>query len=64
MQQRRKGTTMCQPAVCRVCRKATYRGCGRHVEQVLAGVPQAQRCGCDAKPDQRTGTLWKLFRRR
>jgi hypothetical protein len=55
---------MCQPAVCRVCRKATYRGCGRHVEQVLAGVPQAQRCGCDAKPDQRTGTLWKLFRRR
>jgi len=38
---------MCQPATCRTCKKATYRGCGRHVDQVLAGVPQSQRCACD-----------------
>jgi len=30
---------MCQRATCRTCKKATYRGCGHHVEQVLAGVP-------------------------
>jgi hypothetical protein len=38
---------MCQRATCKTCGKATYRGCGMHVEQVLAGVPQAQRCDCD-----------------
>lgn len=25
---------------------ATWAGCGRHVEQALAGVPQDQRCKC------------------
>jgi hypothetical protein len=37
---------MCQRATCRTCGKATYRGCGNHVEQVLAGVPRSQRCQC------------------
>ena len=37
---------MCQPATCKNCGKATYRGCGMHVEQVLAGFPKAQRCDC------------------
>lgn len=37
---------MCRRAVCPTCRKATYEGCGRHVEQVLAGVPAPQRCMC------------------
>ncbi|MEY9964274.1 hypothetical protein ABIA33_002316 [Streptacidiphilus sp. MAP12-16] len=37
---------MCQRTTCRTCRKATYRGCGQHVEQVLAGVPASQRCTC------------------
>ena len=55
---------MCQPAVCRACSKATYSGCGMHVEQVLAGVPKAQRCSCDAAQDQPMGILWSLFRRR
>ncbi|TGN78743.1 hypothetical protein E5082_24565 [Streptomyces griseoluteus] len=39
--------TMCQRAVCGSCRKATYEGCGRHVEQVLDGVPTLQRCSCE-----------------
>lgn len=38
---------MCQRAVCQSCRKVTYEGCGGHVEQVLAGVPTAQRCMCE-----------------
>ncbi len=41
---------MCSPATCRSCGKATYRGCGQHVNQVLAGVPDSQRCDCAAKP--------------
>lgn len=39
---------MCQRAVCRSCRKMTYEGCGRHVDQVLMGVPTAQRCMCES----------------
>ena len=37
---------MCSPAICPRCRKATYAGCGMHVDQVLAGVPQDKRCTC------------------
>ncbi|PQM20444.1 hypothetical protein Sfr7A_27105 [Streptomyces xinghaiensis] len=37
---------MCQRAICPTCRKVTYTGCGRHVEQVLAGVPAPRRCTC------------------
>ncbi len=37
---------MCSPARCYSCNKITYSGCGNHVEQVLANVPQDQRCTC------------------
>jgi hypothetical protein len=37
---------MCQAIRCEKCGKAGWRGCGAHVEQVLAGVPEAQRCRC------------------
>ncbi|MDX3246399.1 hypothetical protein [Streptomyces sp. ME18-1-4] len=52
---------MCQKATCRKCQKATYRGCGMHVDQVLAGVPQSQRCTCtkDSKDSAPAGNLWK-----
>ena len=35
---------MCSPATCPSCGKATWTGCGNHVEQALAGVAPAQRC--------------------
>lgn len=41
---------MCQRTTCRKCGKAGYRGCGQHVEQVLAGVPAARRCTCRTDP--------------
>ncbi len=41
--------TMCQRTTCRTCGKAGFRGCGQHVEQVLAGVPAEGRCDCRAK---------------
>jgi hypothetical protein len=53
---------MCQRATCKNCGKATYRGCGMHVEQVLAGVPRSQRCDCG--PSDRTaggGLFARLF---
>lgn len=37
---------MCSPAICRVCNKVTYSGCGMHVDQVLANVPADRRCTC------------------
>ncbi|MDG6106927.1 hypothetical protein [Dactylosporangium aurantiacum] len=37
---------MCQRATCKTCGKATYTGCGNHVDAVLAGVPQSERCAC------------------
>jgi hypothetical protein len=41
---------MCSPATCSTCGKASYRGCGNHVDQVLAGVPDSERCDCASTP--------------
>lgn len=38
---------MCSPALCSTCGKTTWRGCGMHVDMVMAGVPQAKRCTCN-----------------
>lgn len=35
---------MCRQVTCKTCGKATWAGCGQHVEQALAGVPRSQRC--------------------
>lgn len=48
---------MCQRATCKNCGKATYRGCGMHVEQVLAGVPRDRRCACDRAASRSGGGL-------
>lgn len=45
---------MCRRAVCRSCRKVTYEGCGRHVEEVLDGVPAQERCTCETAARART----------
>lgn len=54
---------MCQRVTCRACRKPTYTGCGRHVEEVLADVPRPQRCTCTPAPAERTGSWRRVFRR-
>jgi hypothetical protein len=56
---------MCSPATCRTCGKASYTGCGQHVEQVLAGVPQHQRCSCapNARSTGGGSVLSRLFGR-
>ena len=35
---------MCRPVRCRTCSKTTWAGCGQHVAQVRAGVPDGQWC--------------------
>jgi hypothetical protein len=37
---------MCRRVQCSRCGKPGFAGCGAHVEQVLAGVPPADRCRC------------------
>ncbi|MFO0594012.1 MAG: hypothetical protein U0228_01875 [Myxococcaceae bacterium] len=37
---------MCSRVQCPTCHKPTWAGCGRHIEQALAGVPHDQRCSC------------------
>jgi hypothetical protein len=37
---------MCSQVTCAVCKKATWSGCGQHVEEALAGVSEADRCKC------------------
>lgn len=35
---------MCRQVTCKICGKATWAGCGQHVEEALAGVPRSGRC--------------------
>ncbi len=37
---------MCQRVICSVCNKITWTGCGRHVDEVMAGVSPENRCKC------------------
>lgn len=37
---------MCSPANCEKCGKVTWTGCGQHIDEALAGVPQEQLCTC------------------
>ncbi len=40
---------MCRPVTCPSCNKVTWAGCGEHIEEALAGVPEKDRCTCDQK---------------
>lgn len=37
---------MCHQTTCKICKKATWAGCGQHQDQVMRGIPQADRCAC------------------
>ncbi|MFN7979639.1 MAG: hypothetical protein U0P30_16010 [Vicinamibacterales bacterium] len=53
---------MCQRVTCPQCGKASWVGCGQHVEQVLAGVAAKDRCQCP-RPAPGKGWLSKLLGR-
>lgn len=52
---------MCRLVVCKTCSKMTWRGCGMHVQQVMAGVPKDDRC--QGHPDQGKSFIGRLFGR-
>jgi hypothetical protein len=57
---------MCSRVNCRKCGKVTYSGCGQHLDQVFAGVPQNQRCDCASKQsssNEKPSLLGKIFGR-
>lgn len=37
---------MCRRTTCDRCGKPSFKGCGRHIEQVLGDVPVSERCAC------------------
>lgn len=46
---------MCSRATCPACGLTTWSGCGAHVDQVMRGVPDHERCTCDGSvPPQRS----------
>ena len=59
---------MCRAVACKKCGKTTWAGCGQHVDQVMRGVPSADRCRghegeTSAKTTTGTGFFAKLFGR-
>ncbi|MFN8015432.1 MAG: hypothetical protein U0R17_02335 [Acidimicrobiia bacterium] len=38
---------MCRAIKCKKCGKVTWSGCGQHVDQVMAGVSEDDKCKCD-----------------
>ena len=51
---------MCHPAKCPKCGKTTWAGCGRHVDDVMKGVPASRQCTCAPEPAAPTAN--KIFR--
>lgn len=60
---------MCRPTRCHSCGDTTWAGCGQHVDQVMARVPEDARCNCDGRGSRRSsndtvsGGLLGRFRR-
>jgi len=38
---------MCVAVRCPECGKATWAGCGDHIDEALSRFPEEQRCTCD-----------------
>lgn len=51
---------MCRRIVCPQCKKPSYAGCGKHVEEVLGDVPPAERCRCASAQAVRPGPFATL----
>lgn len=56
---------MCRAVNCRTCGKTTWAGCGQHVDQVMRGIPNSQRCQGHEKEASAAGGsfLARLFSR-
>jgi hypothetical protein len=55
---------MCRQVSCRKCGKVTWAGCGQHVQQVMRGVPNSQRCqGHENEPSAMSAFFSRIFGR-
>jgi hypothetical protein len=54
---------MCRATTCRTCGKTTWAGCGRHVNQVRAGVPADRWCPGRHDGERRVGWLTRFLGR-
>lgn len=57
---------MCSPIKCPNCGKITWTGCGRHVAQLKAQVPDDQWCTCRGNEEptgNQSGFFANLFGR-
>jgi hypothetical protein len=52
---------MCSKVTCKVCKKPTWSGCGEHVEEALAGIPNSERCEGHPKSQAKSGLIARLF---
>ena len=52
---------MCYPVTCPKCQKTTWGGCGAHVDQVMAMVPNNQQCTCQASAPQPKSGIFSFF---
>jgi hypothetical protein len=63
---------MCSRSECKRCGKASFIGCGMHVEQILHDVAPADRCVCrpqaraaqPSKPPERKSWVQQLLKQR
>lgn len=51
---------VCRAVTSKKCGKTTWAGCGRHVDQVMVGVPQRDRgtCGTDGPGGGEAASGW------
>jgi hypothetical protein len=67
--QRREVRKMCHQVTCETCGRPTWSGCGSHIEQALAAVPNHERCSCDqdfapaSNADSTVGPFTRFFGR-
>ncbi len=56
---------MCSRVKCRSCGKVSWSGCGAHVDAVMRGVPESERCRCretGVQPPAHQRPAWWPFR--
>jgi hypothetical protein len=54
---------VCQRIQCPTCKKPSFVGCGRHVEQVLGDVAPEDRCRCHEEKRDSTSKVSSFFER-
>ena len=52
---------MCYEVKCSKCKKSTYGGCGKHLENLFRNIPYNQRCWCGYDNTEQIDKLIELY---